>query len=94
VPDYAAELDGNTVSGLAVGVRHLEAGVSWVPGGLPPDLAPEERAAGRFVASRIVIDACRPYRWLKEFPATNVMSQAKKKQIATKWHGVLDKLGR
>ena len=59
-----------------------------------PRVAPEDRAAGRFVASRIVIDACRPYRWLKEFPATNVMSQEKKKQIAAKWHSVLDKLGR
>ena len=59
-----------------------------------PRVAPEDREAGRFVASRIVIDACRPYRWLKEFPATNVMSPDKKKQIAAKWRSVLDKLGR
>ena len=57
-----------------------------------PRVAPEDRDAGRFVASRIVIDACRPFRWLKEFPATNVMSQEKKKQISAKWHGVLEKL--
>jgi 4-hydroxy-3-polyprenylbenzoate decarboxylase len=59
-----------------------------------PRVAPEDREAGRFVASRIVIDACRPYRWLKEFPATNVMSQDKKKQIAAKWRSVLDKVVR
>jgi hypothetical protein len=48
----------------------------------------EDRDAGRFVASRIVIDACRPYRWLKEFPATNVMSRRRKKTIR-KWRRAL-----
>jgi 4-hydroxy-3-polyprenylbenzoate decarboxylase len=57
-----------------------------------PRVAPEDREAGRFVGSRIVIDACRPYRWLKEFPATNVMSPERKKQISEKWQSVLKNL--
>jgi 4-hydroxy-3-polyprenylbenzoate decarboxylase len=59
-----------------------------------PRVAPEDRAQGRFIASRIVIDACRPYRWLKDFPATNVMSVERKKTIADKWKSALGKLGR
>ncbi|MBM4296439.1 MAG: UbiD family decarboxylase, partial [Deltaproteobacteria bacterium] len=58
-----------------------------------PRIAPDERAQGRFVASRIVIDACKPYRWLNEFPPSNVMSPDKKKQVADKWRSVLCRLG-
>ncbi len=57
-----------------------------------PRVAPEDRRQGRFVSSKIVIDACRPYRWLKEFPATNVMSAERKKQMTEKWSGVLQRL--
>jgi UbiD family decarboxylase len=59
-----------------------------------PRVAPEDREQGRFLASRIVIDACRPYRWLKDFPATNVMSAERKKTISDKWKSALGKLGR
>jgi 4-hydroxy-3-polyprenylbenzoate decarboxylase len=57
-----------------------------------PRVTPEDREAGRFTASRIVIDACKPYRWLKDFPPSNVMSAEKKKTIAEKWSSVLAKL--
>ena len=59
-----------------------------------PRVAPEDRERGRFIASRIVIDACRPFRWLKDFPTTNVMSAERKKKISDKWKNVLGKLGR
>lgn len=57
-----------------------------------PRVPPEERANGVFVGSRMIIDACRPYRWIKEFPATNVMSAEKKKRVAQKWSHLLQGL--
>jgi 4-hydroxy-3-polyprenylbenzoate decarboxylase len=50
-----------------------------------PRVPPEERDRGWFTSSRIVIDACKPYRWIKEFPASNVMDEEKKKKIIAKW---------
>ena len=56
-----------------------------------PRVAPEDRDAGRFVASRIVIDAGR--RGSKEFPATNVMSQEKKRNShEVAWRGSINSL--
>jgi len=40
----------------------------------------------------MIIDACRPYRWLKDFPPTNVMSAEKKRSIMTKWQSTIAKL--
>jgi 4-hydroxy-3-polyprenylbenzoate decarboxylase len=54
-----------------------------------PRVAPEDRTQGRFIASRIVIDACRPYRWLKDFPPANVMSMERKNKIIEKWKDLL-----
>jgi 4-hydroxy-3-polyprenylbenzoate decarboxylase len=54
-----------------------------------PRIAPQDREQSRFVSSKMVIDACRPFQWLKEFPPTNVMSTAKKKSILEKWRAVL-----
>ncbi len=59
-----------------------------------PRVPPEERAQGRFVSSRMIIDACRPFRWLKEFPASNVMSAETKVEMTKKWQNVLKKLER
>jgi UbiD family decarboxylase len=58
-----------------------------------PRVAPDDRERGRFVSSRMIIDACRPYRWLKEFPATNVMTAQRKKQVSEKWKKLLQSIG-
>ena len=57
-----------------------------------PRIAPEDRAQGRFISSRMVIDACKPYSWLKEFPPSNVMTAEKRKSISEKWKSVLSGL--
>jgi hypothetical protein len=57
-----------------------------------PRVPPEERAEGRFVSSRMIIDACKPFRWLEKFPASNVMSAERKAEMTKKWQHLLKKL--
>jgi UbiD family decarboxylase len=57
-----------------------------------PRVNPEERQQGRFVSSRMIIDACKPYRWLKDFPASNVMSAEQRARVSEKWKDILGKV--
>jgi hypothetical protein len=34
---------------------------------------------------RVLIDACRPYQWLDEFPPVNSFSKEYKQQLEKKW---------
>jgi hypothetical protein len=34
---------------------------------------------------RVLIDACRPYAWLDEFPKVNAFPADVKKQVIDKW---------
>jgi 4-hydroxy-3-polyprenylbenzoate decarboxylase len=54
-----------------------------------PRVPPEDREKGRFVSSKIIIDACRPYAWAKSFPPTNVMDREKRKKMIEKWGALL-----
>jgi len=57
-----------------------------------PRVPPDERAEGRFVSSRMIIDACKPFRWLEKFPVSNVMSAERKAEMTKKWWHILKKL--
>ncbi|HEX9879148.1 MAG TPA: hypothetical protein VGB25_03010, partial [Candidatus Binatia bacterium] len=59
-----------------------------------PRVPPEERKQGRFVSSRMIIDACRPYGWLSEFPVSNVMGNEQKERMSAKWKHILEKVDR
>jgi len=59
-----------------------------------PRVPPEERKQGRFVSSRMIIDACRPYGWLSEFPISNVMGNEQKERMSAKWKHILEKVDR
>ena len=52
---------------------------------LDPILSPEKRAMQDMTAAKIFIDACRPYRWRKTFPAVNAASPEQKQAVAKKW---------
>ena len=39
-----------------------------------------------YVMDRVLIDACRPYAWLDEFPVVNAFPREKKDEIAKKWN--------
>lgn len=58
-----------------------------------PAIPPHRRAmhAGQttkrhgYTMDRVLIDACRPYSWLDEFPLVNAFPRDKKEEIAKKW---------
>jgi 4-hydroxy-3-polyprenylbenzoate decarboxylase len=52
---------------------------------LNPRIPPELRERKEWVSSCIVIDACRPYNWMKEFPKMTAISPEYKKEVLKKW---------
>jgi UbiD family decarboxylase len=51
-----------------------------------PAIPPQERSARGYVSDRVLIDACRPYRWLEDFPEVNCFPPAAKAEIRRKWN--------
>jgi hypothetical protein len=45
----------------------------------------EEKAGFYFTSSRAIIDACKPYDWIREFPPTNVASPELRRKVLDKW---------
>ena len=39
-----------------------------------------------YTSDRVLIDACRPYRWKDRFPLTNAFSDEEKEMVARKWN--------
>jgi 4-hydroxy-3-polyprenylbenzoate decarboxylase len=52
---------------------------------LDPRIPPEKRAAGDYLMSRAIIDACRPYRWRDQFPRPVGTSPELQAQILRDW---------
>jgi 4-hydroxy-3-polyprenylbenzoate decarboxylase len=52
---------------------------------LDPKLSPDKRANRDLTASVAVLNACRPYHWIADFPPTNRMSAALRERITGKW---------
>ena len=52
---------------------------------LHPRLSPEKKESNNLVSSCIVIDACRPFDWMKEFPAVSAFTPEYKQQLSRKW---------
>jgi UbiD family decarboxylase len=50
-----------------------------------PAMPPEERSPRGYTSDRVLIDACRPYRWMDQFPAVNAYSKEAKDEIGRKW---------
>jgi 4-hydroxy-3-polyprenylbenzoate decarboxylase len=56
---------------------------------LDPRMPPEKKTKGDLTSSRAVINACKPYEWLKEFPPTNVASPELRRKVLEKWKQLL-----
>jgi len=52
---------------------------------LDPSLFPEKRAARDFTTAKVIINACRPYHWIKDFPKANRAPDELKNRILQKW---------
>jgi len=52
---------------------------------LDPRIPPERKEKGDLTNSRALINACRPFDWIKDFPPVNAMSEEAKSRIITKY---------
>jgi 4-hydroxy-3-polyprenylbenzoate decarboxylase len=52
---------------------------------LDPRIPPEQKKRGDFTNSQCIINACKPYEWIGEFPPTNVASAELRTKILEKW---------
>jgi UbiD family decarboxylase len=52
---------------------------------LNPRIPPEKKARNELMSSCIVIDACRPFSTLKDYPAVSAFSAEHKRQVVEKW---------
>lgn len=50
-----------------------------------PAMPPEERSPRGYTSDRVLIDACRPFKWLDEFPQVNAFSNEYKDEVEKKW---------
>jgi 4-hydroxy-3-polyprenylbenzoate decarboxylase len=52
---------------------------------LDPRIPPEQKSRGDFSSSRAILNACKPYEWMDQFPATNTASPELRKKVLEKW---------
>ena len=78
-----------------------EMGVQVIPGTavwqLDPRLRPEDRSdpnqgegRKRYTAHNLVINACRPYDWIEQFPPVAVNGPDLRRRIQEKWKSILE----
>jgi len=56
---------------------------------LDPRIPPDARLAGVTSHSKAVIEACRPFAWIDQFPKTSALSQDEARAIEQRWGEVL-----
>ena len=52
---------------------------------LDPMLPPEKRRNRDFTTAKVIINACKPYHWMKDFPLVNRASDELRKKVLEKW---------
>ncbi|MFC1962479.1 UbiD family decarboxylase domain-containing protein [Chloroflexota bacterium] len=52
---------------------------------LDPQMSPEKKGRGDFTSSVLIIDACRPFHRIKEFPPVNKLSDGMRQKMLGKW---------
>jgi UbiD family decarboxylase len=52
---------------------------------LDPRIPPREKLRGVTSHSKAIIEACRPFCWIDEFPPTSALSQEEARAIEEKW---------
>ncbi|MDB5508069.1 MAG: UbiD family decarboxylase [Hyphomicrobiales bacterium] len=56
---------------------------------LDPRIPPEDKARGTTSHSKMIINACKPFAWRKDFPPSSALSIAEARDIERKWGDVL-----
>ena len=49
-------------------------------------IPPEARSPRGYTSDRVLIDACRPYRWMEDFPQVNAFPPEVKEHYRKKWN--------
>jgi 4-hydroxy-3-polyprenylbenzoate decarboxylase len=52
---------------------------------LDPSTPPYKRQARDFTTAKVLINACRPYHWIKDFAPVNIASPELRKKVFDKW---------
>jgi 4-hydroxy-3-polyprenylbenzoate decarboxylase len=52
---------------------------------LDPRIPPDRKKQKDFTSSRAIINACKPYEWIKDFPPTNIASPELRSKVLGKW---------
>jgi len=52
---------------------------------LDPRISPERRRQGDFTNSRAIIDACKPFTWIKDFPKAHGLEPEERQRVLQKW---------
>ncbi len=60
---------------------------------LDPRIPPDQKKKRDFTSSRAIINACKPYEWINEFPRTNVASQELRKKVLERWEDLFQYQG-
>ncbi|MBI2848624.1 MAG: UbiD family decarboxylase [Chloroflexi bacterium] len=63
-------------------------------GPLDPLIPPEIKEESKTFNSRAIIDACKPYEWMKDFPPTATTSPELRQKVLEKWGETLRSLDR
>ncbi len=56
---------------------------------IDPRISPDKRRQRDFTSSRAIIDACRPFHWMKEFPKVHALNPEEIARVAAKWSHIL-----
>jgi UbiD family decarboxylase len=57
---------------------------------LDPRISPDDKARGVTTHSKLIIEACRPFSWMDQFPLPTAMSPDAARRINEKWSRALD----
>jgi UbiD family decarboxylase len=52
---------------------------------IDPRLSPDHRAAGDLSMGKVLIDACKPFDWIDQFPLQNRFREAYRDEVRARW---------
>lgn len=56
-----------------------------------PVISPSKRETGDFTCGRVLVNACKPWTWIKEFSKSMTFTPQYERQIQEKWHDLREK---